>query len=474
MNRMLPVVLCGGSGTRLWPLSRAEAPKPFVPLIDGESLMALTLKRCEALAPEVWCVAGESHRFMVADSKSVPTQQLTVLLEPSARDTAAAVAWAVACAQIQHPADTVLCFMPADHHVPDTQAFTEAVQTAVGHANATAIVLLGVKPNHPSTAYGYIRAQVPQSATVGAVQAFVEKPTAKVAEQLIADGQHWWNAGVFVGQVQAFAQALAEHAADIWEAACTAANAARSEVWSESTRFVRPDGAQYAAIRKQSFDYAVAEKHANMVMVPLRTAWTDMGSWQALAELQTADANGNRIQGSGHVQAGAHNYVHASSRPVVVVGLDHVHVVETPDAVLVARADSDQALKQAVTALQTRGVPQLQQHRAVHRPWGWYDSVDQGENFQVKRIVVKPGGVLSLQRHQHRAEHWVVVQGQAQVTRGDKVMELVANTSTFIPQGEVHRLENTGAEPLVLIEVQTGSYLGEDDIERLEDVYGRR
>jgi mannose-1-phosphate guanylyltransferase/mannose-6-phosphate isomerase len=474
MNRMLPVVLCGGSGTRLWPLSRAEAPKPFVPLIEGHSLMALTLQRCQALAPEAWCVAGESHRFMVTDSKSVAAQQLTLLLEPSARDTAAAVAWAVAYAQIQHPADTVLCFMPADHHVPDTQAFTEAVQTAVGHANATAIVLLGVKPNHPSTAYGYIRAQVPQSATVGAVQAFVEKPSTEVAAQLITDGQHWWNAGVFVGQVQAFAQALAEHAPDIWQAASAAADAARSESWSEGTRFVRPDAAQYAAIRKQSFDYAVAEKHSSMVMVPLRAAWTDMGSWQALAELQTADANNNRIQGSGYVQDGAHNYVHASSRPVVVVGLDHVHVVETPDAVLVARVDSDQALKQAVTALQSQGMPQVQQHRAVHRPWGWYDSVDQGEGFQVKRIVVKPGGVLSLQRHQHRAEHWVVVQGRAQVTRGDEVMELVANTSTFIPQGEVHRLENTGSEALVLIEVQTGSYLGEDDIERLEDVYGRR
>jgi mannose-1-phosphate guanylyltransferase/mannose-6-phosphate isomerase len=474
VKTVVPIVLGGGSGTRLWPLSRAEAPKPFVPLIDGQSLMALTLKRCDALAPEVWCVAGESHRFMLVDAKADPAQHLTVLLEPAARDTAAAVAWAVAYAQTQHPADTVLCFMPADHHVPDTQAFTEAVQTAVGHADATAIVLLGVKPNHPSTAYGYIRAQVPQSATVVAVQAFVEKPSAEVAAQLVADGQHWWNAGVFVGQVQAFAQALAEHAPDIWQAACAAANTVRSESWSAGVGFIRPDAAHYAAIRKQSFDYAVAEKHANMVMMPLPTAWTDMGSWQALAELQTADPNGNRIQGSGYVQAGTHNYVHASSRQVVVVGLDHVHVVETPDAVLVARADSDEALKHAVAALQTQGVPQVQQHRAVHRPWGWYDSVDQGENFQVKRIVVKPGGVLSLQRHQHRAEHWVVVQGRAQVTRGDEMMELVANTSTFIPQGEVHRLENIGTEPLVLVEVQTGSYLGEDDIERLEDVYGRR
>ncbi len=473
MDHVLPIVLCGGSGTRLWPLSRTDAPKPYVPLINGRSLMSLTLERCNALASRVWCVAGENHRFMVNDSKVVAAQRLTLLLEPSPRDTTAAIAWAVARAQRECSSETVLCFMPADHHVPETSVFAKAIQAAANCADAATIVLLGVKPSYASTAYGYIHCQVPEDSLAGTVRKFVEKPTTEIAEQLASDGQHWWNAGVFVGQVQAFAYALAQHAPDIWRAVNVVDDSVKIELWAEGVRFLRPNASNYADIRKQSFDYAVAEKQPEMTMVPLCTAWTDMGSWQALAELQSADANGNRIQGCGYVQAGSNNYVHASSRPVVVVGLDQVHVVETPDAVLVARAGADQALKQAVEALQTRGVPQVRQHRAVHRPWGWYDSVDRGDTFQVKRIVVKPGGVLSLQRHQHRAEHWVVVQGRARVTKGEEVMELLPNTSTFIPQGEVHRLQNVGDEPLVLIEVQTGAYLGEDDIERFEDVYGR-
>ena len=474
MTQLLPIVLCGGSGTRLWPLSRTASPKPFVPLIDGHSLMALTLQRCALLAPEAWCVAGESHRFMVVDAAPSTDQRLSVLLEPSARDTCAAIAWAVACAQAQRPADTVLCFMPADHHIPNAQAMALAVQTAAAQADTTRLVLLGVKPTHASTAYGYIRCEWSPQAPAAAVQAFVEKPNEAVAQRLSTDGLHWWNAGVFVGQIAAFANALAAHAPDIWQQAQRAAQGTQTEAWRDTTRFLRPTATDYAAIRKQSFDYAVAEKHNPLAMVPLDTAWTDMGSWQAIADLYAPDEQGNRVRGAGFVQGGTHNFIHGGARPVLVVGVDHVHVVDTPDAVLVTRAHADGDLKQAVAILEAHGVPQVQQHRAVHRPWGWYDSVDQGDNFQVKRIVVKPGGVLSLQRHQRRAEHWVVVQGQARVTRGTESLTLTANTSTFIPQGEVHRLENDGSEPLVLIEVQTGDYLGEDDIERLEDVYGRR
>ncbi len=473
MTPILPIVLCGGSGMRLWPLSRSEFPKPFVPLIDGQSLMTLTLKRSQYLAEEAWCVAGESHRFMVVDSEPNSTQRLSVLLEPAARDTCAAIAWAVALAQSLHAATTVLCFMPADHHVPDQQAFTEAVMTAANRADASNIVLLGVKPEHASTAYGYIRSQVLEGSSTGDVKAFVEKPDQLVAEQLIADGEHWWNAGVFVGQIQAFAGALKRLAPDIWQDALHAMQTSRMESWDQAVRFVRPDADRYATIRKQSFDYAVVERYEQLVMVPLRSAWTDMGSWDNLAALQVADDLGNRIKGLGHVFEGSNNCVHTSQRPVVVVGLDNVNVVETPDAVLVTRVGADQGLKNAVLKLQSLGIPQLRQHRVVHRPWGWYDSIDQSDNFQVKRIVVKPGGVLSLQRHQHRAEHWVVVQGRAQVTRGDEMFELQANMSTYISQGQVHRLRNVGDELLVLIEVQTGTYFGEDDIERLEDVYNR-
>ncbi|MBU6504814.1 MAG: mannose-1-phosphate guanylyltransferase/mannose-6-phosphate isomerase [Betaproteobacteria bacterium] len=463
-----PVILCGGSGTRLWPLSRKALPKQFVPLVGDKSLLQLTLERVRLLSPEALAVAAEEHRFLVqeaADAAGVPLRQL---LEPEGRNTAAAMA-AAACSVA--PA-TLLLFLPADHHIPDHEAFAATVQAGIDAAQAGAIVTFGITPTFPSTAYGYIE-QSPQAADPAwgracAVRRFLEKPDAARAQALLLEGRHFWNAGIFLTRADTLVAALERHAPDILQAASEAVRDARAD--GSFTRLAREP---FARCRSQSIDYAVMEHHERVAMVPFSGAWSDVGSWNAVAELAPPDDDGNRVVGQGHVRACRDTYIHAPHRPVVALGTERLLIVDTADALLVAQADHVEQVRDVVEQLVEAGVSEATLHRRVPRPWGVFDAIDRGERFQVKRITVKPGARLSLQLHHHRAEHWVVVKGSARVTRGEDVLTLHENQSIYIPLGVRHRLENPGSEPLELIEVQSGLYLGEDDIVRFEDGYGR-
>ena len=466
-----PVILCGGSGTRLWPLSRKAFPKQFIPLLGGKSLLQLTLERvaplCEGTA-SVTCVSSEEHRFLLADVAAQSKLAVRQILEPQPKNTAAAMALAALAA----PADALLLFCPADHHIPDTAAFVAMVRAAAPAAQAGQLVTFGVLPSFPSTAYGYI--QKGDAAQDGgfAVARFVEKPAASQATELLASGQYLWNAGIFLARAQTLLDALQVHAPDILEACRQAMQAPQHD-----GLFTRPDAALFASCRSQSIDYAVMERARNVSVFPFTDQWSDVGSWNAVADLATPDAQGNR---SGGESAQAHHlhaqntYIHAAGqRPVVALGTQDLLIIDTPDALLVVDAAHAEAVKEVVARLESLDASQAVQHRRVARPWGWYDSVDMGPRHQVKRITVKPGATLSLQMHHHRAEHWVVVSGTAEITNGDKVMVLSENQSTFIPLGQTHRLANPGKMPLEIIEVQSGSYLGEDDIVRFEDTYGR-
>jgi mannose-1-phosphate guanylyltransferase/mannose-6-phosphate isomerase len=465
-NTITPVIMCGGSGTRLWPLSRKALPKQFVPLIQGKSLLQLTLERAALLSPQQLIVAAEDHRFLVQASATAAGVQSTILLEPVARNTAAAMA----VAALNCPSDTLLLFLPADHHIPDAVAFATSIRAGASAAQAGFIITFGVQPSFPSTAYGYIQqgAALAGQGSAHTVQRFFEKPNATRAQELLLAGGHFWNAGIFLIQSSILLAALQAHAADIL-AACQQAVAAQTA----DGDFRRLGKDAFVACRSDSIDYAVMEKAANVAVLPFAAAWSDVGSWNAVADLTTPDAGGNRIHGQGFIVQATNTFIHAPHRPVVALGTTNLLIIDTVDAVLVADAAHAEQVKTVVAQLAAAGVPQAQHHRHVARPWGTYDSVDHGERFQVKRIVVKPGATLSLQMHHHRAEHWVVVSGTAEVTNGDKVTLLSENQSTYIPLGQVHRLRNPGKVPLEIIEVQSGSYLGEDDIVRLEDTYGR-
>jgi mannose-1-phosphate guanylyltransferase/mannose-6-phosphate isomerase len=463
---IIPVIMCGGSGTRLWPLSRKALPKQFVPLVHGKSLLQLTLERASGLGSAQMIVASEDHRFLVQEGVAAAGVSATILLEPVARNTAAAMA----VAALNAPADAMLLFLPADQHIPDTTAFAETIRRGVVAAEAGSIVTFGVHPTFPSTAYGYLQQgeSLPGQGSARAVQRFVEKPQAGPAQEMLLAGGYFWNAGIFLCKAQTLLSALQEHAPDIL-AVCREAVA----VQTVDGEFRRLGSAAFASCRSESIDYAVMEKDSHVAVIPFAGAWSDVGSWNAVAELSQADANGNRILGQGYVLEAKDTYIHAPHRPVVALGTTNLLIIDTADALLVADAQHAEKVKSVVAQLEADGVPQAQHHRRVARPWGAYDSIDAGERFQVKRIIVKPGATLSLQKHHHRAEHWIVVRGTAQVTNGDKVTLLTENQSTYIPLGQVHRLANPGKVPLEIIEVQSGAYLGEDDIVRLEDTYGR-
>ncbi len=466
-----PVLLAGGSGTRLWPLSRHSYPKQFVPLVDGRSLFGLTLERLSAVtdAPAL-VVANEAHRFMVAEAlRSADHSGDSILLEPQGRNTAPAIALAAHEARAGG-ADPVLLVLPADHLVGDSARFAQAVEEACAEAQTGSLVTFGVEPDAPLTGYGYIRAA--SSSGGRDVLAFVEKPDQATAERYLAAGGYFWNSGMFVFRASAYLEALAEHAPDM-AAAVERVYAGRGT----DRDFVRFDEAAFADLPAESIDYAVMEHTNRARMVPLATTWSDVGSWQALHEAASAagqsDGAGNVVQGDVIARDTHESYLHAEHRLVATIGLSHCVVVETADAVLVAATDRAQEVKHVAEQLASTGRSEGDTHRRVYRPWGSYEGLDNGERFQVKRIVVEPGGQLSLQMHHHRAEHWVVVRGTARVTHGDATFLLSENQSTYIPIGTVHRLENPGRMPLELIEVQSGSYLGEDDIVRFEDQYGR-
>ena len=478
-HHLVPVILAGGSGTRLWPLSRALYPKQFLALSGEHTLLQQAVLRLTGLgdgqmrvgAPLV--VGNEEHRFMLLEQlREIGVKDAGVLLEPAGRNTAPALTLAALAARAQGE-DPILVVTPADQTVTDGAAFTAALHEAVAAAADGSLVTLGIVADRPETGFGYIRSQ--GEGAVREVKAFVEKPDLATAERYVAEGCYAWNSGMFVLRASVWLAALGHFRPDIAQAS-EAAWAQRST----DASFVRPDKAAFAAIPSESIDYAVMEPCPaqpaagfRVKMVPLSAGWSDLGAWDAVWQVSARDAQGNAAHGDALVESSRNTLVHATSRLVGVVGVDNVVVVETPDAVLVADRDRSQEVKQIVARLQGQRRGEATLHRRVHRPWGWYDSVDAGPRFQVKRILVKPGASLSLQMHHHRAEHWIVVSGTAEVTCGQTKRLLAENQSTYIPLGEVHRLANPGAIPLEIIEVQSGSYLGEDDIVRFEDTYGR-
>jgi mannose-1-phosphate guanylyltransferase/mannose-6-phosphate isomerase len=490
-----PVVLCGGSGTRLWPLSRKSFPKQFVPLIDNKCLLQLTLERLAPLCSStsndrgshhIILVASDNHRFLVSDAieatKTVHIRK-TILLEPVGRNTAAAMAIAALAVSRQNAnPEELLLFCPADHHIPDSKAFAQCILQGVEAAQNGSIVTFGVSPTFPSTAYGYIEQGKARADGSRQVSRFIEKPKADAAQALLLAGGVLWNAGIFLVTVHTLLNALQTHAPDILNACQEAMsgdeirNCQETETLSNVTQspsFISPSTQAFTNCRSESIDYAVMEHFKQVVVVPFEGQWSDVGSWNAVANLIPADKHGNRVQGHGRFLGASNTFVHAPSRTVVALGTQNLLIVDTPDALLVAHTDHAENVKEVVKLLEKEQLTPAIMHRKVSRPWGWYDSVDNGERFQVKRIFVKPGAALSLQKHLHRAEHWIVVSGTAEVTRGSEIFVLSENQSTFIPVGEIHRLRNPGTSDLEMIEVQSGDYLGEDDIIRLEDTYGR-
>jgi mannose-1-phosphate guanylyltransferase/mannose-6-phosphate isomerase len=432
------------------------------------------------------CVASEDHRFLVSDAiEAAAIEQInkTVLLEPVGCNTAAAMAIAALAVQQQdNNSEELLLFCPADHHIPDSKAFANCIAQGIQAASEGSIVTFGVSPTFPSTAYGYIETGDVKSDGSRDVRRFIEKPKADAAQQLLLKGGVLWNAGIFLVKVGTLIDALKTHAPDIL-ASCREAMAGAEEKAKRvdknllsnltSPVFVRPSIDAFSNCRSESIDYAVMEHFKQVAVVPFQGQWSDVGSWNAVADLSPADDQGNRVQGQGHLLRANNTFVHAPYRTVVALGTKNLLIIDTPDALLVAHRDHAENVKEVVQILDKAQLPQAVMHRKVARPWGWYDSVDKGNRFQVKRIGVKPGASLSLQMHHHRAEHWIVVAGTAKVTRGKETFFLSENQSTYIPIGEVHRLSNPGKVDLEMIEVQSGNYLGEDDIVRLEDTYGR-
>lgn len=462
-----PVILCGGSGTRLWPLSRKAFPKQFVPLVDGKSLLALTLERVRLLADPgagVVCVGAEEHRFLLREEMRLAKVGGSIILESVARNTSAAMAMAALAVE----PDRLLLFCPSDHHIPDAAAFAAMVRGAVACVQEGTVVTFGVQPSFPSTAYGYIEKGDARADGGSAVARFIEKPDVTRAQSLLLAGNVLWNAGIFFCKASALLAALERHAPDILAQCRLAMDAA-----ARDAEFLRPAEAPLLACRSESIDYAVMERHDDVAVFPFGGAWSDVGSWNAVADMHPADAAGNRLEGQAVAIDARNNFIHAPHRKVVALGTEDLLIVDTPDAVLVAHRGAAEKVRSVVAELEKQGDPEAVMHRKVPRPWGSYDSIESGPRFQVKRIVVNPGASLSLQKHYHRAEHWVVVRGTAEVTRGKETFLLAENQSTYIPLGEVHRLHNPGKTPLEMIEVQSGSYLGEDDIVRLDDNYGR-
>lgn len=467
----VPVILSGGSGTRLWPLSRQNLPKQFLPLTGNATLFQQTVDRTRGMsenaAPIVVC--SDDHRFLVAEQlRELGTKRASILLEPVPRNTAPAIALAALHACKTDP-DAILLVLPADHLIGDVASFEAAARQALQLARENWLVTFGIRPELPETGFGYIRRGASLNAGAFRVERFVEKPDLATATAYVGSGEYDWNSGMFMFRARRYMEELRRHAPAIAEAAEAAFASAKADL-----DFLRFDKERFAAIPSDSIDYAVMEKTDRAAVVPVSCAWSDVGSWAALWSASERDADGNRFEGDVIAMDTQACLIRATDRRMVAaLGIRDLVVIDTPDAVLIAPRERVQEVKQLVDRLKANGRPEHLFHRKVYRPWGSYDSLDMGERFQVKRIMVKPGAALSLQKHHHRAEHWIVVSGTAEVTRDSEVFQLSENQSTYLPVGAVHRLRNTGTEPLELIEVQSGDYLGEDDIVRLEDVYGR-
>jgi len=469
MSRILPVILSGGAGTRLWPASRAMYPKQLLPLVGDRTMLqdtALRLAGMPNTADECLVICNEAHRFLVAEQLRALGQSVRIVLEPEGRNTAPAVALAAFIA-FEEERNALLLVMPADHVIRDSVAFQAAVARGVEAAGEGKLVTFGIVPTRPETGYGYVKAQLNGDAAV-AVVSFVEKPDLETAEGYVKGGEHFWNSGIFLFGAEAYLDALRQFAPGIY-AACEESVKQRTD----GQDFSRPDKAAFLESPSDSIDYAVMEKTDRAMMVPLAAGWSDVGSWAALHEVRESDAMGNTLDGDVITHDCKGTFIQAESRLVAAVGLEDVVIIETKDSTLVASKSRSQDVKELVDKLKAQSRTETSLHRQVFRPWGSYDSIDNEDGFQVKRLIVNPGAVLSLQKHARRAEHWVVVRGKARITKNDDVFDLGVNESTYIAIGDVHRIANPFDEPVHIIEVQCGDYLGEDDIVRLEDDYGR-
>ncbi|QYK14263.1 mannose-1-phosphate guanylyltransferase/mannose-6-phosphate isomerase [Shewanella rhizosphaerae] len=467
---ILPVIMAGGSGTRLWPLSRQQFPKQFLTLFGNDSMLQTTARRLKGIqhAPAL-VICNEEHRFSVAEQfRANAIQTSGIILEPAGRNTAPAIALA-ALQALKNGNDPLLLVLAADHVIKDEESFCSSVEQALPFAQADKLVTFGIVPTVPETGYGYIKRGNVQVGSAGfSVAQFVEKPNLETAQEYLSSGEYYWNSGMFLFKASAYLAELKTHRPDIFSACEQAMAATQADL-----DFIRVNKEAFEACPDDSIDYSVMEKTGQGVVVPMNCGWSDVGSWSALWEVSDKDEYGNACRGDVINLNTRNSYVHATEKLVTTIGLNDVVIVETKDAILVAKQSEVQQVKKIVEQLKTEDRGEWQHHREVFRPWGKYDSIDDGDRFQVKRITVKPGEKLSIQMHHHRAEHWIVVTGTAKVTNGNTELLLTENQSTYIPVGVIHALENPGKVPLELIEVQSGSYLGEDDIVRFEDRYGR-
>jgi len=482
MINIVPVILCGGSGTRLWPLSRGGFPKQFLALAGKESLFQQTLMRATKIAnsniqsQQAIIVTNEEHRFLAVEQLREIHQDASFILEPVGKNTAPALTMAAFFTQENLPENTIMVMMPSDQTIQDEDAWLRAMRAAIEQATFGRIVTLGVTPTHPVTGYGYIQKEGTANTNHAfAVAKFTEKPNQETAQQYINSGEYLWNSGVFVLQANIWLTAIQESSPIIYENTKISWDRKTTDIGGYAN-FIRPDKESFQNIPSDSIDYAVIEKSPGkraVDVVPLNAGWSDLGAWDAVWSVGQKDQNQNVTSGDVLLENTSNSYIYSSGRLVSTIGLNQMIVIETADAVLVANKNNSQAVKKIVEQLDKLKREEKNLHRKVNRPWGWYDSIDEGERFKVKRIQVNPKASLSLQMHHHRAEHWIVVKGTAEITNGEQIITLKENQSTYIPLGQKHRLTNPGTIPLEIIEVQSGSYLGEDDIVRFEDTFGR-
>jgi mannose-1-phosphate guanylyltransferase/mannose-6-phosphate isomerase len=466
---IVPVILSGGSGTRLWPLSRKLHPKQFIELIGETTLFQEAVLRLPQSIGDPLVICNEEHRFLAAEQlRQINRSATSIILEPVGKNTAPAIALA-ALKSIKGNENVILLVLSADHLIQDVGKFHQAIESAKKQAEKDKLVTFGIVPNKVETGYGYIKGDVSQDEDYYNIDEFVEKPDYKTAQKYVDSGKYFWNSGMFMFKASVYLDELEKHEPEI-HSACK--KSCQTEY--QDLDFIRLNEKEFLSCPSQSIDYAVMERTNKAVMVTLDAGWNDVGSWSALWDSQPKDKNNNLIVGDVVLNKVNNSYIHsASNRLVSAIGVSDLVIVDTQDAILVTNKDHAQYVKNIVEQIKDNDRPESDQHRKVFRPWGYYDSIDNGNGFQVKRILVNPGAKLSLQKHGHRAEHWVVVKGKAQVTCGKKTFQLLENQSTYIPLGEVHRLENTEDIPLEIIEIQTGDYLGEDDIIRIEDDYER-
>jgi len=468
--QIIPVILSGGSGTRLWPLSRKQYPKQYLPLAGDNTMLQETILRLSGLDnlanPIIICNAN--HRFLVAEQcQQIDIENPVILLEPVGRNTAPAIA-AAALQSLKQTDDAVLLVLSADHVIQDVEAFHQAINIASQQAQAGKLATFGIVPTDANTGYGYIKSSVDSNNGAHEVEEFVEKPNLETAEKYLEQGNYLWNSGMFMFKATTLIDELTTHSPEIVTSVNDAVNNAAQDL-----DFIRLDGQAFESSPGDSIDYALMEKSDNVVVAPLNAQWNDIGSWSALHDIGTKDSRGNVIQGDVFTEDTTNTYIHANHHMVVTIGVQDLVIVDTPNATLIATKDKAQEVKKIVERLQEQDREEQFCHRKVYRPWGWYDSIEVGLHFQVKRLHINPGAKLSLQMHHKRAEHWVVVNGTATVTNGDKIFDLNKGESTHIPSGIIHSLQNNLYKPLEVIEIQSGDYLGEDDIVRFQDEYGR-